>query len=125
MSTAAHLQPNTDFLKGEPHRKHPGVTNLKTLRLPEKLQVAAHSIIHSKCCSVQFSSVLYTQTHLNRSSVGAQVTRLNEKAQTLTNFLWSRKRAVDDVALRQKAMSLEKELWLKATEKREGKWRNS
>lgn len=96
MSTAAHLQPNTDFLKGEPHRKHPGVTNLKTLRLPEKLQVAAHSIIHR-----------------------AQVTRLNEKAQTLTNFLWSRKRAVDDVALRQKAMSLEKELWLKATEKRE------
>lgn len=48
MSTAVHAQPKEDFLKGEPHRKHPGVTNLKTLRLPEELQVAARSIIHSK-----------------------------------------------------------------------------
>lgn len=48
MSAATHPQPQVDFLKGEPHRKHPGVTNLKTLRLPEELHVAAQSIIHSK-----------------------------------------------------------------------------
>uniref|UniRef100_A0A7N8WI21 Ribosome assembly protein METTL17, mitochondrial n=1 Tax=Mastacembelus armatus TaxID=205130 RepID=A0A7N8WI21_9TELE len=49
----------------------------------------------------------------------AQVTRLTERSHGLTNFLWSRKRAVEDVTLRQKAVSLEKELWEKAVEKRE------
>uniref|UniRef100_A0A3B3ZN76 Uncharacterized protein n=1 Tax=Periophthalmus magnuspinnatus TaxID=409849 RepID=A0A3B3ZN76_9GOBI len=88
MSTAAKLQPHTDFLKGEPHRKHPGVTNLKTLRLPEKLQVAARSIIHR-----------------------AQIKGLDVKAQNLVDFLWSRKRKVEDGALRQKALNLERELW--------------
>ncbi|XP_074508143.1 ribosome assembly protein METTL17, mitochondrial [Sebastes fasciatus] len=95
MSTAAHPQSQLDFLKGEPHRKHPGVTNLKTLRLPDELQTAARSIIHR-----------------------AQVTRLTDRAQSLTNFLWSRKRAVEDSTLRKKAVSLEKELWEKAMEKR-------
>lgn len=95
MSATAHPQPQVDFLKGEPHRKHPGVTNLKTLRLPEELQMAAQSIIH-----------------------GAQVTQLPERTRKLTNFLWSRKRAVEDFTLRQKAVSLEKELWEKAMQKR-------
>ncbi|XP_030608212.1 methyltransferase-like protein 17, mitochondrial [Archocentrus centrarchus] len=95
MSATAHPQPQVDFLKGEPHRKHPGVTNLKTLRLPEELQMAAQSIIH-----------------------GAQVTQLLERTRKLTNFLWSRKRAVEDFTLRQKAVSLEKELWEKAMQKR-------
>ncbi|TKS79450.1 Methyltransferase-like protein 17, mitochondrial [Collichthys lucidus] len=85
MSAAAH--PQVDFLKGEVHRKHPGVTNLKTLRLPDELQMAARSIIHR-----------------------AQVTRLSDQARSLTNFLWSRKRRVEDSNLRQKAVSLEKEL---------------
>ncbi|XP_056248376.1 methyltransferase-like protein 17, mitochondrial [Seriola aureovittata] len=95
MSTAAQPQSQVDFLKGEPHKKHPGVTNLKTLRLPEELQTAARSIIHS-----------------------AQVLRLTERTHKLTNLLWSRKRAVEDVTLRKKAVSLEKELWEKAMEKR-------
>ncbi|XP_061587900.1 methyltransferase-like protein 17, mitochondrial [Cololabis saira] len=94
MSAAAHLQPKEDFLNGTPHKKHPGVTNLKTLRLPEELQVAAQSIIHR-----------------------AQVMKLPERAQKLTNFLWSRKRAVEDFTLRQQAVSLEKELWGKAMQK--------
>uniref|UniRef100_A0A8C3GBS1 Ribosome assembly protein METTL17, mitochondrial n=1 Tax=Cyclopterus lumpus TaxID=8103 RepID=A0A8C3GBS1_CYCLU len=72
-------QSQAAFLKGESHKKHPGVTNLKTLRLPDELQTAARSIIHS----------------------------------SLTNFLWSKKRAVEDSTLRQKAVSLEKELWEK------------
>ncbi|XP_006792410.1 methyltransferase-like protein 17, mitochondrial [Neolamprologus brichardi] len=94
MSAATHPQPQVDFLKGEPHRKHPGVTNLKTLRLPEELHVAAQSIIHR-----------------------AQVNQLPEHIHKLTNFLWSRKRAVEDLTLRQKAVSLEKELWEKAMQK--------
>ena len=51
MSAAAHPQSQVDFLKGETHKKHPGVTNLKTLRLPEELQTAAQSIIHSRLMS--------------------------------------------------------------------------
>ncbi|KAM3865693.1 ribosome assembly protein METTL17, mitochondrial [Diretmus argenteus] len=95
MSAAAHPQSQVDFLNGAPHRKHPGVTNMKTLRLPEELQRAAHSIIKR-----------------------AQLTRLTDRAQSLTNFLWSRKRAADDLTLRKKAMSLEKVLWEKEREKR-------
>uniref|UniRef100_A0A8C6WJ86 Ribosome assembly protein METTL17, mitochondrial n=1 Tax=Neogobius melanostomus TaxID=47308 RepID=A0A8C6WJ86_9GOBI len=96
MSTAAKTQ--TDFLNGEPHRKHPGVTNLKALRLPEKLEAAARSVIHR-----------------------AQIRQMNEKVQYLTNFLWSRKRSIEDSALRQKAVDLERELWSKAAEKHRGK----
>ncbi|KAM9322852.1 ribosome assembly protein METTL17, mitochondrial [Pholidichthys leucotaenia] len=94
MSAAAHLQPQVDFLKGEPHKRHPGVTNLKTLRLPEKLQMAAQSIIR-----------------------GAQVTNLPQRAHKLTYFLWSRKRAIEDLALRKKAVSVEKTLWEEAMQK--------
>ncbi|XP_054624258.1 methyltransferase-like protein 17, mitochondrial [Dunckerocampus dactyliophorus] len=94
MTAAANLQTNIDFLKGEPHKRHPGVTHLKTLRLPEDLQTAARSIIHR-----------------------AQVAQLPDRTRNLTNFLWSRKRAVEDSTLRQKALSLEKELWKKAVEK--------
>lgn len=50
----------------------------------------------------------------------AQVPRLTDRANLLTNFLWSRKRAVEDVALRKKAMSLEKHLWERAIEKGHG-----
>lgn len=50
----------------------------------------------------------------------AQVPGLTERANLLTNLLWSRKRAVEDVALRKKAVSLEKRLWEKAIEKGNG-----
>ncbi|XP_062259813.1 methyltransferase-like protein 17, mitochondrial [Platichthys flesus] len=94
MSTAAQSQSEVDFLKGELHRKHPGVTNLKTLSLPEELQMAAKSIIQR-----------------------APVNRLSERTHSFANFLWSRKRAVEDVTLRRTAVSLERELWKKAMEK--------
>ncbi|XP_047446378.1 methyltransferase-like protein 17, mitochondrial [Mugil cephalus] len=86
----------TDFLKGVPHKRHPGVTSLKTLRLPEELQTAALSIIHK-----------------------AQLPQLAERSHKLTDFLWSRKRKVEDSALRKKAVGLEKELWEKAMQKTE------
>ncbi|XP_016534833.1 methyltransferase-like protein 17, mitochondrial isoform X1 [Poecilia formosa] len=93
VSSASLPQPKVDFLKGELHRKHPGVTNLKTVRLPEQLQLAAQSIIHR-----------------------VRMPQLVERSQKLTNFLWSRKRAVEDLMLRQKAVSMEKELWGKAVQ---------
>lgn len=133
MSAAAHPQSQVDFLKGEVHRKHPGVTNLKTLRLPEELQTAARSIIHSQLL-MWLSLAIFSGPEISLkcsfdssipSPVGAQVTRLTDRARTLTNFLWSRKRAVEDVTLRKKAVSLEKELWERAMEKRGGGWRTT
>uniref|UniRef100_A0A672QQ01 Methyltransferase-like protein 17, mitochondrial n=1 Tax=Sinocyclocheilus grahami TaxID=75366 RepID=A0A672QQ01_SINGR len=84
-SSAAHLEQD-DILKGGPHRKHPGVTNLKTVRLPEQLQVAAQSV-------------------LKRAT--ADVKSLSEKAHKLSNFLWSRKRVIETSQLREKAVLLE------------------
>lgn len=46
--------------------------------------------------------------------------RLTDQAHSLTNFLWSRKRAVEDSTLRKKAVRLEKELWERAMENSEG-----
>ncbi|XP_076004497.1 ribosome assembly protein METTL17, mitochondrial [Genypterus blacodes] len=96
MSAAAHPQSQVDRPNGASHRKLPGGVNLKMVRLPEELQTAALSIIH-----------------------GARVKHLKQRALSLTNFLWSRKRAVEDLKLRQKAMGLEKELWEKAMENRD------
>lgn len=129
MSAAAHPQSQVDFLKGEVHRKHPGVTNMKTLRMPEELQTAARSIIHSKLLELPSSSIrtcpeIGSEWRPNLRSLcllGAQVTRLTERTRELTNFLWSRKRPVENATLRKKAMSLEKELWERAMEKRGGK----
>ncbi|XP_028296630.1 methyltransferase-like protein 17, mitochondrial [Gouania willdenowi] len=95
VSTAASPQTSVDILKGKPHRKHDGVINLKTLRLPEELQNAARSIIYS-----------------------SQVKQLSDHTKKLTNYLWSRKRLVDNQTLRQKAVSLEKEMWEKAMQTR-------
>ncbi|XP_060729619.1 methyltransferase-like protein 17, mitochondrial isoform X2 [Tachysurus vachellii] len=74
-----------EFLKGSVHRKHPGVTNLKTIRLPEELHSAALSVIYN-----------------------SEVKDLPERAHKLTNFLWSRKRAVESHELRERAIALEK-----------------
>ncbi|KAG7454991.1 hypothetical protein MATL_G00251760 [Megalops atlanticus] len=93
-STAANPQAAADFLQGAPHRKHPGVTALKTVSLPEELQRAALASIH-----------------------GAAVSGLADRARRLTNFLWSRKRAVEDSALREKAIALEKTLLEREKEK--------
>lgn len=44
--------------------------------------------------------------------------QLVDRAQKLVNFLWSRKRAVEDSALRKRAVSLEKELTEKAIQEK-------
>lgn len=83
-SSAAPLE-QADYLNGAPHRKHPGVTNLKTVQLPEQLQLAAQSILQR-----------------------ADVKSLTERAQKLSNFLWSRKRVIESSQLREKAIILER-----------------
>lgn len=52
--------------------------------------------------------------------IGAELPRLTDRTRSLTNFLWSRKRAVEDTDLRKKAVSLEKEMWKRAMEKAGG-----
>lgn len=49
-------------------------------------------------------------------STEVRVPQLAERSQKLTNFLWSRKRAVEDLMLRQKAVSMEKDLWEKSVQ---------
>ncbi|KAI1901240.1 hypothetical protein AGOR_G00032260 [Albula goreensis] len=89
-----------DFLNGAPHRKHPGVTALRCVSLPEELQRAALCTIH-----------------------GASVSDLADRAQRLNNFLWSRKRPVEDLALRQKAVAFEKQLWQRERDRLEERHR--
>ncbi|KAM9789459.1 ribosome assembly protein METTL17, mitochondrial [Neosynchiropus ocellatus] len=91
MAADARVQPQADFLRGNPHRRHPGISSMKSLRLPVELQAAACSIIKK-----------------------ANIPQLEERAHSMKNFLWSRKRMVEDSALRKKALGLEKELWEKA-----------
>ncbi|XP_062386567.1 methyltransferase-like protein 17, mitochondrial [Sardina pilchardus] len=86
-SVSAQPLVQADFLKGSPHRKHPGVTNLKAQHLPDDLVRGALYIIKN-----------------------AQVSDLAGKSQRLSNFLWSRKRKVEDAQLRAKAVALEKTL---------------
>ncbi|XP_053739083.1 methyltransferase-like protein 17, mitochondrial isoform X1 [Synchiropus splendidus] len=95
MTAEARVQPQADFLKGNQHKRHPGISGMKTLRLPVELQAAACSVIKK-----------------------ANIPQLEEQAHRMKNVLWSRKRAVEESALRKKAVGLEKELWEKAMLKR-------
>uniref|UniRef100_A0A3B1KBK3 Methyltransferase like 17 n=1 Tax=Astyanax mexicanus TaxID=7994 RepID=A0A3B1KBK3_ASTMX len=92
-STAVALV-QAELLKGSPHRKHPGVTNLKTVRLPEDLQRGALMLIHK-----------------------SEVKDLSERSSKLKNYLWSRKRAVEASELREKAVTLERKLMEKNQQK--------
>nr|XP_023688400.1 methyltransferase-like protein 17, mitochondrial isoform X1 [Paramormyrops kingsleyae] len=94
-STVANVQAVAAFLKGAPYRKHPGVTALKTVHLPEELQRGALSIVH-----------------------GAALRDLTEQARRLSNFLWSRKRPMDEEQLRERALAMEKGLWEQEMESR-------
>lgn len=80
----------------------------------------ACSIIHSTYSSNRMLLLLVLAFLLIKSNfqlLEAQVPKLSDRANLLTNLLWSRKRAVEDVTLRKKAMNLEKELWERAIKK--------
>ncbi|MCI4377729.1 hypothetical protein PGIGA_G00206940 [Pangasianodon gigas] len=92
--TAAVPFVQPEFLRASPHHNHLGVTNLKTVRLPKELQSGALSVIYK-----------------------SEVKDLSERARKLTNFLWSRKRAVESHELRERAIALEKK-WKEKEEER-------
>ncbi|XP_072271302.1 ribosome assembly protein METTL17, mitochondrial isoform X2 [Pyxicephalus adspersus] len=88
MSSATSGKPQLDnssnFLSELPHRKHPGILNLNIVRLPKEAENAAEYIL--KKFNIQ---------------------HLEEYAASLTNYLWSRKRPIEDTDLRIKASALE------------------
>uniref|UniRef100_A0AAR2JUU5 Ribosome assembly protein METTL17, mitochondrial n=1 Tax=Pygocentrus nattereri TaxID=42514 RepID=A0AAR2JUU5_PYGNA len=92
-AAAALVQP--EFLRGSPHRKHPGVTTLKTIRLPDGLQRGALTAIHK-----------------------SELKDLSERSRRLKNYLWSRKRAAEAPQLREKAVELE-ERWMAEEKQRQ------
>lgn len=53
---------------------------------------------------------------------GAALRDLTEQAHRLSNFLWSRKRPVDEEKLRERALTIEKTLWEQEMESRTGEW---
>uniref|UniRef100_A0A4W4FS46 Methyltransferase like 17 n=1 Tax=Electrophorus electricus TaxID=8005 RepID=A0A4W4FS46_ELEEL len=75
-----------DFLKGAPHRKHPGVTHLKTLCLPEGLQRGALSLIHSELNSSLLCSC-YSDT--DKHSFEAQIRKKVLTEMRRTTYHWT------------------------------------
>ncbi|XP_078064442.1 ribosome assembly protein METTL17, mitochondrial-like, partial [Mustelus asterias] len=66
-----------------PHRRHPGISHLKTVRLPEALSQGARLLLEQ-----------------------SPIRRVEESARELSDFLWSRKRAVEDRELQTRARHL-------------------
>ncbi|EHB08177.1 RSM22-like protein, mitochondrial [Heterocephalus glaber] len=75
----------SDFLGKKPHRQHPGVLHLPHVRLPPALANAAQILL-----------------------LDSTVSDVEDKVQTLTNYLWSRHLPVEPEELQRRAMHLEK-----------------
>ncbi|XP_063769525.1 methyltransferase-like protein 17, mitochondrial isoform X2 [Pseudophryne corroboree] len=86
-SSVPQLDHAKDFLSRVPHRNHPGIIHMKTARLPQQAQDAAQVLL--KRCTVR---------------------QLEESVASLNNYLWSRKRPIEDNELRGKAAELEHKL---------------
>lgn len=80
----------SQFLQRVPHRQHPGILKLKKVTLPPDVMDGAQLLVQ-KC----------------------SITRLEERCKSLTHFLWSRKRPVEDRELQRRAIELEKRLRVK------------
>ncbi|OCU01556.1 hypothetical protein XELAEV_18007346mg [Xenopus laevis] len=84
-TTVSQIDNTSDFLAHVPYRKHPGILNMKVVRLPKEVQDAAKVLI-------QGSTIRDLQGHIN----------------SLNNYLWSRKRPAEDKDLRVRAEELER-----------------
>ncbi|XP_013364039.1 PREDICTED: methyltransferase-like protein 17, mitochondrial isoform X2 [Chinchilla lanigera] len=84
---ATHVDNKSGFLGRKPHRQHPGVLQLPHVRLPPALTAAAQLLL------------------LDRA-----VPSVEEKVQTLTNYLWSRHLPVEPEELQRRAVHLEKKI---------------
>uniref|UniRef100_V9KZ78 Methyltransferase-like protein 17, mitochondrial n=1 Tax=Callorhinchus milii TaxID=7868 RepID=V9KZ78_CALMI len=80
-----------------PHRKHAGISRLPTLRLPPALSQAVQ---------------LYLAKH--------PIPRLRESCRELGNYLWSRKRPVEDRELRVRAAEVETRVRERVSERERG-----
>ncbi|XP_066487275.1 ribosome assembly protein METTL17, mitochondrial isoform X2 [Tiliqua scincoides] len=78
---------SSGFLGNVPHRQHPGILHLKTVKLPPEL--------------VQIAHFLVTQSSMRD---------LEKQTKALTNYLWSRKRPLETMDLRRKALEVEQKL---------------
>nr|XP_033819251.1 methyltransferase-like protein 17, mitochondrial isoform X2 [Geotrypetes seraphini] len=89
-SAVFQVDNRSEFLQQVPHRKHPGVLHMKTVKLPQKLSDAAQLLVQS-----------------------SSVKLLKEQVQALTNYLWSRKCPVEANELRAHACQLEEKFYKK------------
>ncbi|KAJ6651895.1 hypothetical protein lerEdw1_015951 [Lerista edwardsae] len=78
---------SSGFLGNVPHRQHPGILHLKTVRLPPELVQTAHFLVAQ-----------------------SSMRDLEKQTKALTNYLWSRKRPLETPDLRRKALQLEQKL---------------
>ncbi|XP_041036719.1 methyltransferase-like protein 17, mitochondrial isoform X2 [Carcharodon carcharias] len=79
----SRLSPRQEAEEQVPHRRHPGISNLKTIRLPDALSQGVRLLLEQ-----------------------SPIRRLEDGARELSDFLWSRKRAVEDRELRARAQRL-------------------
>ncbi|KAL8176498.1 UNVERIFIED_CONTAM: hypothetical protein K2H54_035620 [Gekko kuhli] len=78
---------SSDFLGNVPHRKHPGIVRLKTVQLPPELIESARFLV-----------------------ADSSMRSVEEQAKALTNYLWTRKRPIEEAELLRKARYLEQKL---------------
>ncbi|XP_030067248.1 ribosome assembly protein METTL17, mitochondrial isoform X2 [Microcaecilia unicolor] len=87
ISQVFQVDNRSEFLKQVPHRKHPGILHMKMVKLPQQLCDVARLLL--QCSSKRL---------------------LEEQVQSLTNYLWSRKRPVESYELQAHASQLEKKV---------------
>ncbi|CAM4628219.1 unnamed protein product [Lepidochelys olivacea] len=78
---------SSDFLGNVPHRRHPGVLHLRSVRLPAELVKAAQLLVEQ-----------------------STVHGLKDQVVSLTNYLWSRKRPLEASELQRRGQQLEQQL---------------
>ncbi|KAH1182097.1 methyltransferase-like protein 17, mitochondrial isoform X1 [Mauremys mutica] len=78
---------SSDFLGNVPHRRHPGVLHLRSVRLPAELVKAAQLLVEQ-----------------------STVHGLKDQVVALTNYLWSRKRPLEASELQRRGQQLEQQL---------------
>ncbi|XP_030395692.1 methyltransferase-like protein 17, mitochondrial isoform X1 [Gopherus evgoodei] len=78
---------SSDFLGNVPHRRHPGVLHLRSVRLPAELVKAAQLLVEQ-----------------------STVHGLKDQVVALTNYLWSRKRPLEANELQRRGQQLEQQL---------------
>ncbi|XP_005284273.2 methyltransferase-like protein 17, mitochondrial isoform X1 [Chrysemys picta bellii] len=78
---------SSDFLGNVPHRRHPGVLHLRSVRLPAELVKAAQLLVEQ-----------------------STMHGLKDQVVALTNYLWSRKRPLEASELQRRGQQLEQQL---------------